>query len=186
MNFSKNIFVNNTGDNQRLVYSQFDKVYKFKVPYDNYKSSTYTVYLSTNDPSSFFSGSLSSTNLYYVDLYSKVKSISASFPSFSGFKVSEFAEVLQNRNTNTLTVDLGALSGKAIGPFTLIISNPAGYTVFPKGSSRPLYIQSKNDVVTPTPTSTRTPHTTATPTITNTKTPTQTSTNNPSRTSTRT
>lgn len=186
MNFSKNIFVKDTGDNQRLVYSQFDKVYKFKVPYDNYRSSTYTVYLSTNDPGSFFTGSLSSTNLYYIDLYSKVKSISASFPSFSGFKVSEFAEVLQNRNTNTLTVDLGALSGKATGPFTLIVSNPAGYTVFPKGSSRPLYIQSRNDAVTPTPTPTRTPHNTATPTITNTRTSTQTSTNNPSSTTTRT
>jgi hypothetical protein len=175
----------------KLIYSEFQRTFVFKSPYigkigDNGNTlglpSTYQVYLSAAE-TSFLSDSLSSANLSSVDLYSNLRTLSSTYPAFSGYDVSDLGITPYfDVNSSTVEVGLGALSGLATGHFRFILTGPGGYLVFPGDGygnntyDSPFYIQSRLVSVTPTPTVTYTPGATPTQTRTTTNTPTQTRT----------
>jgi len=183
----------------KLIYSEFQRTFVFKSPYigkigDNGNTlglpSTYQVYLSAAE-TSFLSDSLSSANLSSVDLYSNLRTLSSTYPAFSGYNVSDLGITPYfDVNSSTVEVGLGALSGLATGHFRFILTGPGGYLVFPGDGygnntyDSPFYIQSRLVSVTPTPTVTYTPGATPTQTRTTTQTRTQsrTQTNTPTQT----
>ena len=183
----------------KLIYSEFQRTFVFKSPYigkigDNGNTlglpSTYQVYLSAAE-TSFLSDSLSSANLSSVDLYSNLKTLSSTYPAFSGYNVSDLGITPYfDVNSSTVEVGLGSLSGLATGHFRFILTGPGGYLVFPGDGygnntyDSPFYIQSRLVSVTPTPTVTYTPGATPTQTRTTTQTRTQsrTQTNTPTQT----
>jgi hypothetical protein len=142
----------------KIIYSEFDPIFIFKSPYigkQGYRgvpigsTSTYQIFLSASSPSSFLSGSLSSTPLSSVDFSSDIRGLSSSFPAFSAFNVEDFGgTVLYNIPDSSVEVNLGALSARAEGYFIFILTSPGGYIKFPgggygsSGSDTPYYIKS--------------------------------------------
>ena len=185
----------------KIIYSEFQRTFVFKSPYigkigDNGNTlglpSTYQVYLSAAE-TSFLSDSLSSTNLSSVDLYSNLKTLSSTYPAFSGYNVTDLGITPYfDVNSSTVEVGLGALSGLATGHFRFILTGPGGYLVFPGDGygnntyDNPFYIQSRLVSVTPTPTPGVTPTQTRTPTFTPTQTKTPTYTPTQTKTPTQT
>ncbi|HAT64938.1 MAG TPA: hypothetical protein DCS66_10100, partial [Flavobacteriaceae bacterium] len=121
----------------QLIFSENPTVFEFDSPWlksAGVKGLTkyYQAFLSAGNPSDFFSGSLSSTPLSSVNYFATNRVLSARFPAFSGFNVIDFGgNVVQNYSKQTISIDLTALSGKATGPFKIIITAPGGQTEFP-------------------------------------------------------
>jgi hypothetical protein len=142
----------------KIIYSEFEPIFVFKSPYigkQGYRgvpigtTSTYQVFLSTSNPSSFLSGSMSATPLSSVDFYSDIRGLSSSFPAFSAFNIEDFGgTALYDVTNSSVEVNLGALSAQAEGYFIFILTSPGGYIKFPGGgygssdSDTPYYIQS--------------------------------------------
>ena len=189
--FGQKLLINNNQVN-KLIYSEYEKSFVFKIPFTRGgvgnslgKASTYQVYLSSSNPSSFIPNSLSTVNLSSVTYYSNIPSLSSTYPAFSAYNALDLGcDVFFDYTSNTVQVGLGALSGIATGEFKFLITSPGGYNVFPSvNSDYPFYIQSLNTTKTPersspapTGTATNTPTPTRTPTNTNTATRTSTST----------
>ena len=195
--FGQKLLINNNQIN-KLIFSEDQKSFVFKIPFTRGgmgdslgKASTYQVYLSCSDPSSFIPNSLSTVNLSSVPYYANIASLSSTYPAFSGFNALDLGcNVYFDYSSKSVQVNLAALSGIATGDFVFLITNPGGYNIFPSSPGYPFYIQSVNVSRTPERTPTNTPGNTSTPTSTptNTKTNSRTLTNTPtpSRTSTST
>lgn len=163
MKYGFKIYKSNTDPN-KLIFSEFQKSFVFRTPlinklqYDGVSGDTigrdslYQIYLSASNISTFLTGSLSSVNLSSVTYYSNIPSLSAKYPTFQGYNLVDLGgTVYFSANSSSVQVNLGALSGLAVGHFKFIITGPGGYIVFPDETSTPYYIQSKNVPITPTP-----------------------------------
>jgi len=154
-------------DTNKLIFSEFEKSFIFRTPLVNKISnngvsgntlgisSLYQVYLSASDTNTFLTGSLSSVNLSSVSYYSNIPSLSAKYPTFTGYNIVDLGGAAYfSADTSSVQVNLGALSARATGHFKFIITGPGGYVIFPQSSNLPYYIQSRSIPVTPTPTPT--------------------------------
>lgn len=160
------IYKSNT-DSNKLIFSEFEKSFIFQTPLANKidnngvsgdtigKSSLYQVFLSASETDTFLTGSLSSVNLSSVSYYANIPSLSAKYPTFTGYNIVDLGgSVYFSGMTSSVQVNLGALSARATGHFKFIITGPGGYVIFPQSSNSPYYIQSRSVPVTPTPTPT--------------------------------
>ena len=100
----------------QLIFSENPTVFEFDTPWlkpAGVKGLTkyYQGFLSAANPSSFFSGSLSSTPLSSVSYFTSNRTLSARFPAFSGFNIEDFGgAVVRNDSKQTISIDLTALS----------------------------------------------------------------------------
>lgn len=186
-----------SNSSNKLIYSEFERDFIFRSPFIGKlgdsgntlgQPSSYQVYLSSSEISTFLPTSLSA-NLSSVDLYSNLSTLSSTYPAFSGYNVVDLGITPYfDVSNSTVQVGLGPLSGIATGHFRFILTGPGGYLVFPgdgygnNSYDSPFYIQSRLVPVTPTPTPGVTPTQTRTPTFTPTQT--KTPTNTPTQTKT--